>query len=159
ATGNGTFDVNTGGRDYGDSILKIGAGGFLVTDYFTADDQATLNLYDIDLGSGGVVLLPDQAAGPPHLLLQGSKEGLIYLVDRDNMGKYQVGVDNVVQEFQGDNGSWTTVAFWQNKVYVAGGAGNCNTLKSYDFIAGSGFATSPSSSSSHCFPFPGATAV
>jgi len=159
ATGNGTFDVNTGGRDYGDSILKLGASGFPVADYFTADDQATLNLYDIDLGSGGVVLLPDQSTGPPHLLLQGSKEGLIYLVDRDNMGKYQVGVDNVVQEFQGDNGSWTTVAFWQNKLYVAGGAGNCDTLKSYDFIAGSGFSTSPSSSSSHCFPFPGATPV
>jgi hypothetical protein len=159
ATGNGTFDVNTGGKDYGDSILKIGASGFSVADYFTADDQATLNLYDIDLGSGGVVLLPDQTTGPPHLLVQGGKEGLIYLIDRDNMGKYQVGVDNVVQEFQGDNGSWTTVAFWQNNLYIAGGAGNCDTLKSYDFIAGSGFTASPSSSSSHCFPFPGATPV
>lgn len=159
ATGNGTFDINTGGKDYGDSILRLGASSFAVADYFTADDQATLNMFDIDLGSGGVVLLPDQTNGPPHLLVQGGKEGLIYLIDRDNMGKYQVGVDNVVQEFQGDNGSWTTAAFWQNKLFIAGGSNNCDVLKSYDFIAGSGFTTSPSSSSSHCFPFPGATPV
>lgn len=159
ATGNGTFDVNTGGNDYGDSILKLTAGGLTLVDYFTADDQATLSFYDIDLGSGGVVLLPDQSVGPPHLLVQGSKEGLIYLVDRDNLGKYQVGSDNVVQEFQGDNGSWTTAAFWQNNLYIAGGAGSCDNLKAYNFIPGTGFATSPSSLSSHCFPFPGATPV
>ena len=160
ATGNGTFDADTGGNDYGDSILKVGtSGGLALADYFTPNNQSFLNQYDLDLGSGGVVLLPDQTVGPPHLLVQAGKQGVIYLVNRDNLGQYQVGMDNVVQEFQADNGSWTTVAFWQNKLYVAGGANNCDSLKRYDFIPGSGFSTSPSSSSSHCFPFPGATPV
>jgi len=68
STGNGTFDANMGtspNNDFGDSLLKIGAAGALnMLDYFTPDDQATLTRYDIDLGSGGVLLLPDQTTGP-----------------------------------------------------------------------------------------------
>jgi hypothetical protein len=43
ATGNGTFDVNTGGVDYGDSLLRLGIrnGVFGVIDYFTPFDQGT----------------------------------------------------------------------------------------------------------------------
>ena len=160
ATGNGTFDADMGGSDYGDSVLKLGtAAGLSVSDYFTPNNQATLNLYDADLGSGGVVLLPDQTVGPPHLLVQGGKQGLIYLIDRNSMGHYQPNVDNIVQEFQADNGSWTTVAFWQNQLYVAGGGSSCDNLKSFFFTAGTGFNTAPSSASAHCFPFPGATPV
>jgi hypothetical protein len=162
ATGNGTFDADVAGNDYGDSVLRINStGAFTLTDYFTPNNQGTLNQYDADLGSGGIVLLPDQTSGPPHLLIQGGKQGLIYLLDRDNMGQLQAASDNVVQEFQADNGSWTTPAFWQNTMFIAGSGdhGNCDSLKSYGFTAGTGFNTTASSSSSHCFPFPGATPV
>lgn len=161
ATGNGTFDADVAGKDYGNSVLEIASSGALSTlDFFTPNNQGTLNQYDSDLGSGGVVLLPDQTTGPPHLLIQGGKQGLIYLLDRDNLGGYSLGGDHVVQEFQADNGSWTTPVFWQNTMYIAGSGdhGSCDALKAYGFTAGTGFNTTPSSMSTHCFGFPGATA-
>ena len=163
ATGNGTFDADTGGKDLGDSVIKLNTAGALgMTDYFTPFNQGSLNQVDADLGSGGVVLLPDQASGLPHLLVQGGKQGLIYLINRDSMGHFTIGTDNVVQEFQADNGSWTTPAFWQNTLYIAGSGdhGSCDSLHMYSFSpSNSSFTTAPSSSSSHCFPFPGATPV
>jgi hypothetical protein len=163
-TGNGTFDADTGGSDYGDSFFRISTNGALtLTDYFTPFNQAFLNSVDGDLGSGGAVLLPDQTVGPPHLLVGGGKQGLIYLLDRDNMGQFAVGGDNVVQEFPADNGSWTTPAFWQNALYIAGSGdhGNCDALRMYQFNNSTTglFHTSSSSASTHCFKFPGATPV
>ena len=76
-TGNGTFDANTGGLDYGDSIEKISAGG-AVSDYFAPHDQAVLSAGDLDLGSGTALLLPDQAGPHPHLLVTAGKNGTIY---------------------------------------------------------------------------------
>ena len=163
-TGNGTFDANTGGSDYGDSMLRISTTGALtLTDYFTPFNESSLNAGDGDLGSGGVVLLPDQTVGPPHLLVGGGKQGLIYLLDRDNMGQFLASSDNVVQEFQADNGSWTTPAFWQNALFIAGSGdhGNCDSLRMYQFNNSTPglFNTNSSSSSAHCFQFPGATPV
>ena len=61
-TGNGTFDASSGGRDYGDSVLKLGLEGssIVIRDYFTPYDEARLNDADADLGSSGSTLLPDQ---------------------------------------------------------------------------------------------------
>jgi hypothetical protein len=167
STGNGVFDANMGSapnNDYGDSLLKIGtSSGLSLLDYFTPDDQATLALYDTDLGSGGVLLLPDQAAGPvPHLLISGGKEGVLYLVDRDNMGHFQaVSNSQIVQSFFADLGSFTTPAFWQNNLYIAGAVqGNGDNLRMYNFTPASGqFNTSTASASAHSFFFPGATPV
>lgn len=163
ATGNGTFDADSGGKDLGDSVLKLTTTGSLsLSDYFTPFNQGNLNQVDGDLGSGGVVLLPDQASGLPHLMVQGGKQGLIYLLNRDGMGQFTIAADNVVQEFQADNGSWTTPAFWQDALYIAGSGdhGSCDSLRMYTFSSSStSFTTAPDSSSSHCFPFPGATPV
>src|SRR5436309_6997700 len=61
ATGNGTFDANQGGSDFGDSILKLAtASGLALSDYFTPFNQNDLNAADADLGSGGALVLPDQ---------------------------------------------------------------------------------------------------
>jgi len=167
STGNGVFDANMGSvpnNDYGDSLLKIGtSGGLTLLDYFTPDDQATLALYDTDLGSGGVVLLPDQTVGPvAHLLISGGKEGILYLVDRDNMGHFQaVSNSQIVQSFFADQGSFTTPVFWQNNLYVAGAVqGTGDNLRMYNFTSASGqFNTTTASLSSHSFFFPGATPV
>jgi hypothetical protein len=94
-TGDGTFDANSGGRDYGDSIIKISSAG-AVLDYFTPHDHATMNAGDLDLGSGGTILLPDQPGAHTHLALSAGKNGTIYVVDRDNMGHYQTGNDNQI---------------------------------------------------------------
>ena len=56
-TGNGDFDGNTGGPNYGDSVVKLSGAG-AVLDFFTPSDQDTFRANDIDLGSGGVMMLP-----------------------------------------------------------------------------------------------------
>jgi hypothetical protein len=60
ATGNGTFDAASGGRDYGDSVLKVAVDGssMVVRDYFTPFNQAQLNESDADLGSSGPLCYP-----------------------------------------------------------------------------------------------------
>jgi hypothetical protein len=143
-------------------VLKLTTTGSLAaSDYFTPDNQLTLQQSDFDLGSGGVVLLPDQATGLPHLMIADGKfQGLVFLIDRDNLGQFIGGSDNVVQEFQAGQGSWTTPVFWQNTMYMAGSGenGTCDALNSYAFSPSTdSFNTTPSSSSGHCFGFPGAT--
>jgi outer membrane protein assembly factor BamB len=99
-TANGAFDTRltpTGfpaGADYGNSILKLSptVGGALeVSDYFTMYDANRESDADVDLGSGGLLLLPDQqdAAGRiRHLAVGAGKDRNIYVVDRDALGKF-----------------------------------------------------------------------
>jgi hypothetical protein len=98
-SGDGTFDANTGGKDYADSFLKLSTAG-AVSDYFTPHVQGTLQSQNLDLGSGGVLLLPDQAGTHPHEMISAGKNGSIYLVDRDAMGHYNANNDTDVQSVQ-----------------------------------------------------------
>jgi hypothetical protein len=120
-TGNGSFSANTNGGDYSDTIMKLSTtNGLTVADYFTPFDQATLAQQDTDLGSCGPLLLPDSvgSVAHPHLLVGVGKSGKIYLVDRDNMGHWQSGSDSqIVQSFQGINGSWSPPAYWNNLLF------------------------------------------
>jgi hypothetical protein len=162
ATGNGTFDVNTGGQDWGDSILKVGspaAGTLPVLTHFTPFNQDVLAQDDTDLGSGGVVLLPDLPAGSAHqhLLVECGKEGTVYLVDRDNMGGFNATTDQVVQELPGATGGiWGMPAYWNNTVYFGAQYDN---LKAFSFNAGNSglLSTSAVSYSPESFAFPGPT--
>ena len=124
-TGNGYFDVNTGGSDYGDSILRVSAnnGKFVVKDYFTPWDQGALDSWDWDVGSAGVLLLPDQPGSQyPHLLVQAAKEGTVDLINRDNMGHYSPSGDSqIVQTLPDDvGGMWGSPAMWNNNLYFGG---------------------------------------
>ncbi|HEY2774899.1 MAG TPA: pyrrolo-quinoline quinone [Candidatus Binatia bacterium] len=151
-TGNGTFDADMGGRDYGDSLVKIAPDGS-VLDWFTASDQQVLNDADIDYGSGGPVLLPDQPMAPAHLVVTSGKEGTIFLGDRDDLGHFH-GSDQVVQElFEEIGGTWSLPAFWNDVVYY-GGSGD--SLKAYPLTGGQ-LVTPPSSSAPDGFGFPGST--
>jgi uncharacterized protein YjdB len=154
-TGNGTFDVNTGGSDLGDSILKLNPAMLSVTDWFTPFDQATLDAEDLDLGSGGVLVVPDQPGPNPHLLVESGKEGRIYLIDRDNMGHFNATYDTqIVQEIYQEIGSnFSTASYWQGNVYFA--AWNDN-LKVFTFNNGL-LSVAPVSQSSHQFGYVGAT--
>jgi uncharacterized repeat protein (TIGR03806 family) len=131
-TANGTFDVNTGGSDYGDSFVKLATTNKLaVADYFTPYNQLTLKNGDTDLGSGGPMLLPDTAgsAAHPHLLVGAGKFGTIYLLDRDNLGHYNGtdgmnGTDSqIVQPVigaVGGGGSYAVPAYWNNRIFYTG---------------------------------------
>ena len=134
---NGTFDVYTGGPDFGDTLLKLtlGAQGLVWSDYFEPFDQANMAEFDLDLGSGGVLLLPDQPGSIPHLMIGAGKTGTIYLVNRENMGGYNP-VDNsqIVQSLPGAVGPFfSNPVYWNGKVYFFG---NNDTVKQYTLTNG-----------------------
>ena len=122
ATGNGTFDAgNAGGRDYGDTLLKLTLSGqsLNVTDYFTPFNQEKLNDADLDLGSGGPILLPDQPGPHPHLVIVAGKGGTMYVVDRDNMGRFHTGDDShAVQTITKMDSALSAPAYWNQNVYI-----------------------------------------
>jgi hypothetical protein len=151
---NGDFDVPDGGRDFGDTALKLQPAGnsFRVVDWFTPFNQQELDDNDFDLGSGGPVLLPDQPAGPAHLLLGGSKEGKLYVINRDNMGHFNSTDDSqIVQTVVLAGPLFSTPAVWQDKVYV--GALR-SSVQCYRIIAGHLTAASKASGT---FGYPGTT--
>ena len=111
-TGNGRFETTLDANgfpnqgDYGNSFVKLSsAGGNLaVADYFASFDALQLSSQDTDLGSGGEMLLPDLTDSTNttrHLVVGAGKDGKIYVVDRDNMGKYNSTKNNIWQEVDG----------------------------------------------------------
>lgn len=90
-TGNGTYDGKT---EFSDSVirLKLDGGKLRILDWFTPENQVELKDYDYDLGSGGAAVVPNS-----HLLVAGGKEGRMFLLDRDNLGK---GASTSLQSFQ-----------------------------------------------------------
>jgi hypothetical protein len=118
-TGNGTFDATSGGRDYGDSVLKLDGSSLAIRDYFTPFDQASMLAGDSDVGSSGPTLLPDQSGPHRHLLLQPTKGGMIYVIDRDQMGKFHADADAVVQTIKMRGGGYGAIAYWNGHAYFA----------------------------------------
>lgn len=158
ATGNGYFNASsTGGVDYADSQIRLtlGNNGYTVADYFTPYNQETLDDNDTDLGSGGVLMLPEQAGPNPNLLVSVGKEGSIYLVNRDSMGKFNPDGDlQIVQELPNAiGGVWGMPAYFDGTVYFGG---QNDSLKAFPLTGGL-FATNPSSRSAAVFGYPGPT--
>jgi hypothetical protein len=126
ATGDGWFDYNVGGLDYGDTLIKVslGSGSFNLVDYFTPYNQAELDRNDNDLGSSGPVLLPPQPGPYPNLAVIAGKEGMIYLVNQDNLGEYNSLADQVVQEVRFERDSYVEIfggaTYWNQFVYFGG---------------------------------------
>jgi len=120
---NGIFDADRGGSDFGESILKLSAPNLAVRDYFTPYNADALSDQDIDLGSSGALLLPDEAGSTahPHLLVTGSKAGTVYLVDRDQMGHFQPGGDTQIVQSLGDSVGplFGIPAYFHNTVYFS----------------------------------------
>ena len=119
-TGNGKFTAASGGRDYGDSALKIAltSNGLAVRDYFTPADQEHLNDTDGDFGSGSPILLPDQPAPHSHLLLAAGKSAKLYELDRDNLGHFHAADDsNAVQVVPAGAQSFGAPAYWNGHVF------------------------------------------
>jgi hypothetical protein len=124
-TGNGTFDANINGSNYGDSVVKLStANGLTATDYFTPSTEAALDANDNDFGSGGAAVLVDQPTGPvAHLLIGGGKDGNLFLLNRDAMGRFNSSVNAVIQTISESYSIFATPVFWQNNLYIAGSKG------------------------------------
>ena len=156
-TGNGSFDADSGGSNYGDSTVKLSTtSGLTAAGFFTPDNQQNLNTTDADHGSGGAAILIDQPAGPvQHLLIGGGKDGVLYIVNRDTLGGFDPAANHVVQALNVGQGIFATSAFWNNSLYIAGNGG---TLKQFTFDPTMGlFGISPSHASATGFQFPGST--
>jgi hypothetical protein len=167
ATGNGTFNANSAGTEFGDAIVKLGppsGGTFPVLSYFSPLDQANLEAVDADLGSGGLVLLPDLPSGPhAQLLVQAGKDGRIFVADRNSLGGFSSGSNNVVQQVSNQipGGMWGSPSYWNGNLYFgAAQDGNAasDPLRAFSFNATTGVvSSSPTSQSAKIFGFSGPT--
>ena len=163
-TGNGTFDADSRGVDYGDSVGKISPSGS-VLDFFTPHDQAALSAGDFDLGSCAALLLPDQSGAHPHLLVTAGKNGTIYLIDRDQMGHFNANNDNqIVQSLvnifpppnPGGNlvgGNYSVPVYFNGLVYFSPLG---STIQAFQLSNGL-LSTAPTSQSAATYAFPGGT--
>jgi hypothetical protein len=113
-TGNGSFNGDIGGRNFGNSFLKVSSTGALL-DWFTPFNWSFLNATDADLGIQNALLIPNT-----NLVVGGGKEGVMYLLDRNNMGRFRSGNNGqILQSFQASsagrmNGS---PVYWNSPTY------------------------------------------
>ena len=160
ATGDGTFTVNTGGVDYGDSYVKLGSSGG-VLDYFTPHDQIDLDGGNLDLCAGGVLLLPDQPGSHPHLLIGAGKNSTVYVIDRDNMGHFNPNDDshavqtlpNIFPNANGTEmpGNFINPVYFNGTVYFSPVSDNIQAFPLNNGL----LTTAPTSRSSDLYTYPG----
>ena len=133
-------------------------GELTVADYFNSSNTVMESDADQDLGSGGALLLPDltDAMGQVHQLAVGAgKDRSIYVVDRNDMGKFNSVSNNIYQQLPGAlaAGEWGMPAWFNGTVYYGG---QSDVLKAFS-VVNAQLQTSPASQSSTVFPYPGAT--
>jgi hypothetical protein len=164
-TANGVFDTTLdvngfpSGQDYGNSFLKISTAGnsLSIADYFTMYNEVQESSVDQDLGSGGGMLLPDltDAAGTVrHLMIGAGKDGNIYIVSRDSLGKFSVsGNSQIWQQASGavPSGIWSTPAYFNGTVYYSDTG---QTLKAFA-LSNARLVATPQSKTAATFIYPG----
>ena len=164
-TANGAFETTLdangfpSGGDYGNSFLKLGPSGtsaLAVIDYFTMYDEVSESAADEDLGSGGVLLLPDltDAGGSVrHLMVGAGKDGNLYVVNRDSLGKFSSTANNIWQQLSGvlPGGIWSTPAWFNGMLYYGPSGASLRAFPA----SGARLAATPSSQSAATFAYPG----
>jgi hypothetical protein len=139
-TGNGNFAK--GGKDWGESVLKLPQNLAQVSDFFTPASYDTLNGADMDFGSGGVMLLPavpGQLA--PPLAVGMGKDAVLYLLDRTALGRKKAGDAGALQATRlASSGG----GLWGGPAYYGGPSGgvvfyqiSAATLRGYAVSTGS----------------------
>ncbi|MDE2138720.1 MAG: PQQ-like beta-propeller repeat protein, partial [Gammaproteobacteria bacterium] len=168
-TANGVFDTTLdangfpGQGDYGNSFLKLTlSGGTLsVADYFTMYNEVDESNADTDLGSGGALLLPDltdSGGTTRHLMVGAGKDGNLYVVNRDSMGKFNPGNNGQIwQELTGalPNGIWSTPAYFNGSLYYGPQGGPLLAFT----LSNAMLSASPTSRSAASFAYPGTAAA
>jgi hypothetical protein len=163
STGNGTVSTN----NYGESIVKLSP-TLQPLDYFTPFNYVALNASDVDLGSGSVIVVPDQTGTYPHELIACGKPTPIYVMNRDSLGHRGATSDNIVQRLDhqlGNTGSfrdsgqpcYNSPAMWQQNVYFAP---NHEVLKMFVWDPSTGMlSATPVSKGAYTYLWPGADPV
>ena len=162
---NGLFDttLNSSGfpkdGNYGNAFLRVSAsgGGLAVADYFEMCNQADENGNDIDLGSGGTLLVNhvDTAGNTWELAVGAGKDSNLYLVDRASMGKFHPYSNKIYQELDGalPSGVWSAPAYFNGKVYY-GPVGS--PILAFEF-KNAKLLPNPVAQTTNSFGYPGAT--
>jgi hypothetical protein len=160
-----SFDANgfPAKQDYGNAMMKLSTSGgrLAVADFFEPYNSIAESNADIDMGSGGAMLLPDLTdanGNVRHLIVGAGKDRNIFAGDRDNLGKFnQKTADNsnLYQDIPNAlaNGAWSSPTYFNGTVYYAG---QNDTLKAFP-VTQAMLATTPSSQSAVVFPYPGST--
>lgn len=163
--GNGDFDTALSAQGFpvngncGNCFVKLStSAGLTLVDYFTPHNTVAESAADTDLGSGGAILLPDlkDAGGnTKHLSVGAGKDAIIYVADRDNMGKFNSSADQIYQEVPGQlaSGLFAMPAFFNGTVYF-GAVGD--TLKAFK-VVNAKLSGTPSSQSAQHYAYPGTT--
>lgn len=179
--GNGTFgdgsanpELNSSGfpvqPNFGNAFLKLSTANnsLFVQDYFAMFNANAESDKDLDLGSGGAIVLPELAdsQGATHRLAVGAgKDGYIYVVDRDAMGKYNPSNDQAIYQKlndpQGDASGTPALtgqvlsmpAYFNGTVYFNA---EQDTIKAFPVSNGM-LSTQPASQSPLTIEFPGCT--
>src|SRR5207302_6018705 len=162
--GNGTFDATLDANgfptqgDFGNAFMKLSTNGSLrVADYFTMSNTVSESGGDLELGSGGTLVLPDLIDGSGrvrHLALGAGKDRIIYVVDRDQMGKFDPSTNHDYEEVTALSGSvFSTPAYFNNTVYFGAGG---DTIKAYS-ITNAQLSQNPTSQTANSFGYPGVT--
>jgi len=159
---NGTFDTTLDAngfpnkQDYGNGFVKVSTtgGNLKVADYFNMSNTSNESGADQDLGSGGAMVLPDLnygTAGTLNLAVGAGKDGNLYVVNRNNMGKWNANSNNVYQELAGavSNGVWGVPAYFNSTVYYCDQG---STLKSFSISNGKLAATPVHTGASFTYP-------
>jgi outer membrane protein assembly factor BamB len=164
-TGDGDFDADMGGTDFGDSFLRLrltSTKRFAVVDYFTPYNENDLDVENVDLGGSGPILIPDQVNQHSHLLLGSGKNGAVYLLDRDRLGHFQGSSNSQIVQYIPDAVPGlvhTTPAYWQNQngqwVFIGSVKGSLEAFALKDGRIN----PRPSSKTSTIFSYPGAMPV
>jgi hypothetical protein len=163
-TANGVFDTTLDANgfpnqgDYGNSFVKIAnsGGALTVADYFAMYNTVSESSGDVDLGSGGIMLLPDlsdSGGTTRHLAVGAGKDGNLYVVNRDSMGKFNANANSIWQELPGalPGGIWSTPAWFNGTVYYGPVGGALRAFKVANAMLGS----QPASQSASGFAYPG----
>jgi len=163
-TANGVFEPTLDGNgfpdqgDFGNSFLKLStAGGALaVSDYFTMYNEVDESNRDEDLGSGGIMLLPDltdSGGTVRHLAVGAGKDGNMYVTDRDSMGRFNNSGNQIWQELPNvlSSGIWSTPAYFNGAVYYGPSGGGLRAFT----VKAARLSTTASSSTAVSFRYPG----
>jgi hypothetical protein len=163
---NGTFDTTLNSQgfplngDYGNAFVKIATFPQLtVVDYFEMYNTMEESDTDNDLGSGGVMILPDlrdNLGQRQQLAVGAGKDSAMYVVNRNNMGKFNPNNNSAIyQELVNGlpNGEYGSAAYFNNTVYY----GPKNQPLMAFKIANALVSASPDSQTATTFTYPGTT--
>jgi outer membrane protein assembly factor BamB len=165
-TANGAFETTLdangfpSGGDFGNSFVKLAASGtnaLAVVDYFTMYNEVSESSVDEDLGSGGILLLPDLTDSNGtvrHLMVGAGKDSNLYVVSRDSLGGFNPNPpNNIWQQLSGvlSGGIWSTPAWFNGTLYYGPSGGRLLAFA----LSQARISSTPASQSATSFTYPG----